>query len=119
MLPYTPLHYLLMEPATGYPDVLVMTSGNISEEPIAFDDQEARNRLAGIADCFLMNNRPIHMRTDDSVFRVMEQEVYPIRRARGYAPNPILLKHEIPQILAAGAQLKNTFCLTRNRYAFH
>ncbi len=118
MLPYTPLHFLLMEPALAYPDVLVMTSGNISDEPIAFEDKEARKRLAGIADCFLMNNRPIHMRTDDSVFRVVDNEVYPIRRARGYAPEPILLKEDLPQILATGAQLKNTFCLTRDRYAF-
>jgi hydrogenase maturation protein HypF len=118
MLPYTPLHLLLMEPAPGYPDVLVMTSGNISDEPIAYDDEEARNRLSGIADSFLMNDRPIHMRIDDSVFRVVDKKQYPIRRARGYAPNPILLMHDIPQILATGAQLKNTFCLTRNRYAF-
>jgi hydrogenase maturation protein HypF len=118
MLPYTPLHHLLMEPAPGYPDVLVMTSGNISDEPIAYDNDEARNRLSKMADCSLMNNRPIHMRIDDSVFRVVGEKEYSIRRARGYAPNPIQLKHDVPQILSTGAQLKNTFCLTRDRYAF-
>ena len=118
MLPYTPLHLLLLEPAPGYPEVLVMTSGNLSEEPIAFDDSDAETRLSGIADGFLTHDRPIHMRVDDSVLRVVNGAPYFIRRARGYAPDPLLLDETLPQILGAGAELKNSFCLTRNNYAF-
>jgi hydrogenase maturation protein HypF len=118
MLPYTPLHELLLEPAQGFPAALVMTSGNISEEPIATGNEEARERLGGLADGFLLHNRPIRTRCDDSVVRSFEGGVYPLRRARGYAPYPIHLAWEGPSILAAGAELKNTFCLTRGRYAF-
>ncbi len=118
MLPYTPLHLLLLEPAPGFPEVLVMTSGNLSEEPIAYRDEEAFERLAGIADGFLWHDRPIHMRLDDSVYRMVGDRPYPLRRARGYAPNSIALALPVPPILAAGAELKNTFCLTRERYAF-
>jgi hydrogenase maturation protein HypF len=128
MLPYTPLHYLLLERQPGYPEALVMTSGNLSEEPIATDNSEARERLASLADAFLMHNREIHTRCDDSVMRVLNPSqissnrhhtsMYPLRRARGYAPFPIRLPWKLTSILATGAELKNTFCLTRDHYAF-
>jgi hydrogenase maturation protein HypF len=118
MLPYTPLHYLLLEPDEGYPDVLVMTSGNLSDEPIAYDDEDARARLSAIADGFLVHNRDIHMRVDDSVVRLVEQKPYFMRRSRGYAPDPIILNDKVPEMLACGAELKNTFCLSRDNYAF-
>lgn len=115
MLPYTPLHHLLLRDG----DVpLVMTSGNLSEEPIAADNEEALRRLAGIADYFLMHNRPIHSRYDDSVAMVVDGTVQVLRRARGYAPNPVQLPFEAPRVLATGAQTKNTFCLTRGHHAF-
>ncbi|MHC1741243.1 MAG: carbamoyltransferase HypF [Anaerolineaceae bacterium] len=118
MLPYTPLHLLLLEPEPGFPLALVMTSGNFSEEPVAFEDAEALSRLSTIADGFLLNDRPIHMRVDDSVLRVVNGRPYPIRRSRGYAPQAIHLSAQIEQTLACGAELKNTFCLTREDYAF-
>ncbi len=118
MLPYTPLHWLLLDPAEDFPHALVMTSGNRSEEPIAYRDEEARQRLGDIADAFLMNDRPIHMRTDDSVLNLSAGRPYFFRRARGSAPQPVNLPLEIPSLLAAGAELKNTFCLTRDSYAF-
>jgi hydrogenase maturation protein HypF len=126
MLPYTPLHLLLLEPEVGYPEVLVMTSGNLSEEPIAYEDADAQARLANIADGFLTHDRPIHMRVDDSVLRVIQGEPhslngapYFIRRARGYAPDPLFfISDRFPHILGAGSELKNTFCLTRDNYAF-
>ena len=140
MLPYTPLHYLLFAGqntrlASGtHTDIvlppLVMTSGNLSEEPIATDNQEARTRLASLADAFLMHNRPINTRCDDSVARVLPQKHAAgengnaeidmpvlLRRARGYSPSPILLPFESPPLLAVGPELKNTFCLLRDRYA--
>lgn len=118
MLPYTPLHYLLLEKYEGFPQALVMTSGNLSEEPIATNNNEARERLASLADAFLMHNRDIHIRCDDSVVRVFEEEIYPIRRSRGYAPFPVKLPWEAPPLLAAGSELKNTFCITNKNYAF-
>ena len=118
MLPYTPLHYLLLEPGPNMPGVLVMTSGNLSEEPIAYTDQDALSRLAGIVDGFLLHNRPVHMRMDDSVVRVIQNHSYPIRRSRGYAPDSIHLIKNSPPLLATGAELKNTFCLARDHYAF-
>jgi hydrogenase maturation protein HypF len=114
MLPYTPLHHLLMRDI-GIP--LVMTSGNLSEEPIAKDNDEALRRLGGIADYFLLHDRDIYARYDDSVC-IVEREPQTVRRARGYAPYPIKLGFEAKQILACGAELKNTFCLTRGRDAF-
>jgi len=95
-----------------------MTSGNLAEEPILRENDAARDKLSEIADVFLMHNRPIHRRIDDSVLTIMDDQPYLIRRARGYAPNPIRLKEPLPQVLAAGPQMKNTFCLTRDRYAF-
>lgn len=118
MLPYTPLHLLLLEPEAGYPDLLVMTSGNMSDEPIAYIDEDGIKRLQPIADAFLNHNRPIHMRVDDSVVREERGKIYPIRRARGYAPDAVTLSQDVPQVLATGALLKNTFCLTRDKYAF-
>ncbi len=118
MLAYTPLHLLLMEPGEGFPDALVMTSGNLSEEPIAYKDTDAIERLSPLADGFLLHDRPIHMRVDDSVARVVRGQPCLIRRARGYAPDPLQLPVDMPPLLATGAELKNTFCLTRERYAF-
>ncbi len=118
MLPYTPLHNLLLEPGEGFPDLLVMTSGNISDEPIAYQDTDASNRLAPIADAFLNHNRPIHMRIDDSVNRIIDSRPYILRRSRGYAPSSFLFPYPGDSILATGAELKNTFCLTRENQAF-
>ncbi len=118
MLPYTPLHYLLLEPGDGAPPALVMTSGNYSEEPIATHNGEALERLAGLADAFLLHNRDIHTRCDDSVVRVFRGAELPLRRSRGYAPYPVHLPFEARQILAVGGELKNTFCLAKARYAF-
>jgi hydrogenase maturation protein HypF len=118
VLPYTPLHYLLLEPSRSFPLALVMTSGNYSEEPIATDNDEALERLDGLADAFLLHDRDIHARCDDSVTRIFSGSELPIRRSRGYAPYPVHLPFEIKQVLAVGAELKNTFCITRDRYAF-
>ncbi len=96
MLAYTPLHLLLTEPEDGFPDLLVMTSGNISDEPIAYQDDDAHDRLSSLADAFLLHSRPIHIRVDDSVVRIENKQVYLLRRARGYAPDPIILNREIP-----------------------
>jgi hydrogenase maturation protein HypF len=118
MLPYTPLHHLLLEKESGYPKILVMTSGNLSEEPIAFTDDDARNRLSTIAGGFLMHNREINIRTDDSVVRLFRDQFYPIRRARGYAPSPLHLPRSVSPILGVGAELNNTVTLAREDYAF-
>ncbi len=184
MLPYTPLHYLLfanpdLRPSTFDLPPLVMTSGNLSEEPIATYNDEARERLSQLTDAFLFHNRDIHIRCDDSVVRVFEQgggqvgrytgrqvdrytstqvhtetndqsaihsvspnpyplspnsyplspssypssrlplsRIYPIRRSRGYSPFPVKLPFDVPQLLATGSELKNTFCLTNKNYAF-
>ena len=117
MLPYTPLHHLLMLAVGDMP--LVMTSGNRSDEPIAYQDGEALERLAGIADLFLVHDRPIHVRCDDSVTRVVDGSELPVRRSRGYAPRPVVLPVECPRpILATGGQLKVTFALGRGNQAF-
>ena len=115
MLPYTPLHYALL--AHGFL-ALVMTSGNLSEEPIAIDNADAFGRLADIADFFLIHNRDIYLRSDDSIVRHAAEKTRFIRRSRGYVPVPIFLKDEMPPVLALGADLKNTICLTRGREAF-
>ncbi|MFO8143512.1 MAG: carbamoyltransferase HypF [Dehalococcoidales bacterium] len=114
MLPYTPLHHILLSD-TGLP--LVMTSGNLSEEPIAKDNDEALLRLKDIADYFLIHNRDIYARYDDSVYFV-DVVPRPIRRARGYAPYPVFLPFKADQTLACGAEEKNTFCLAKDEHAF-
>jgi hydrogenase maturation protein HypF len=113
-LPYTPLHHLLF---AGPIDCLVMTSGNISEEPIVIHNEEAVAKLSPLADLLLTHNRNIFMRVDDSVTRVFEGAPRVLRRARGYAPSAIRLAHQVPEVLATGAELKNTFCITKGRYA--
>jgi hydrogenase maturation protein HypF len=116
MLPYTPLHHLLCQ-AVGGP--IVLTSGNVSEEPIAYQDDDAIERLGGIADFFLTHDRPIHTRTDDSVVRVFGGREMPLRRSRGYAPAPLTLPLAARRpILSCGAELKSTFCLARDTSAF-
>ena len=116
MLPYSPLHHLLLKDLDR---PLVMTSGNVSDEPICFGDEQAVSRLGRIADYFLIHDRRIHMRTDDSVTRVHDGCEIVLRRSRGYAPEPFKTAHKFQtQILACGAELKNTFCLTRDYYAF-
>lgn len=123
MLPYTPLHYLIF--GSPYQDnnpadfvALVMTSGNLSEEPICMDNKEAMTRLKGIADYFLLHNRDIYLRCDDSIVRVLLNDIMPIRRSRGFVPMPVILKHELLPVLGCGAELKNTLCLTKGRNAF-
>ena len=115
---HIPLHYLLLEKTDGSPDALVMTSGKLSEEPIATDKNEARERLASLADAFLMHDRDIYIRCDDSVVRVHESEIYPIPCSRGYFPFPVKLPWEVSQSLAVEPELKNTFCITNKNYAF-
>ncbi len=119
MLPYSALHHLLLE-EVGVP--LIMTSGNRSDEPIAYDDTDALARLAGIADFFLLHNRPIHVRTDDSVTRVVVlgnvRKSVVLRRSRGYVPGKLDLPVESPHLVACGAELKNTFCVARGRSAW-
>lgn len=116
MLPYTPLHHLLFEESPGY-DALVMTSGNLSEEPIVSRNEDAWPRLKTLAGHFLLHNREIQMRVDDSVVRSFEEREYPVRRSRGFAPEPIDLGMPVREILACGGELKNTLCLTKDHYA--
>ncbi|HEY0449969.1 carbamoyltransferase HypF [Actinophytocola sp.] len=116
MLPYTPMHHLLLR-AVNAP--IVLTSGNVSDEPIAYTDDDARRRLGGIAEGFLTHDRPIHIRTDDSVVRPFRGRESVLRRSRGYVPEPVTLRWPAPRpILACGAELKNTFCLAKDRHAF-
>ncbi len=124
MLPYTPLHHLLLnqtDPVLArepVPPVLVMTSGNFCEEPIATDNGDALERLSPLADAFLLHDRDIHVRCDDSVVKIHKDEALYLRRSRGYAPYPVPLPFEVRPTLAVGGELKNTFCLARDRYAF-
>ena len=124
MLPYTPLHHLLLnqtDPTLAQqaaPLVLVMTSGNLSEEPIMISNETAQENLAPLADAFLMHNRKIQIRCDDSVVRVDSHSPIFLRRSRSYAPYPVSLSFDSQPTLAVGGELKNTFCLTRDRYAF-
>ncbi len=126
MLPYTPLHYLLMD--QGF-EALVMTSGNLSDEPICIDNDEAAARigvngpLGPVCDVMLLHDRPIHLRADDSVARVAGGALRLVRRSRGYAPSPLFLAPALapegcPPVMAVGAHLKNTLCLLRGREAF-
>ncbi len=114
MVPYTALHHLLTR-AVARP--LVLTSGNVSDEPIAYRDEDALDRLGGIADAFLVHDRAIHIRTDDSVARVFRGRAMLQRRSRGYVPQPLTAKFNRP-VLACGAELKNTFCLAKRHHAF-
>jgi hydrogenase maturation protein HypF len=116
MLAYAPLHHLLLGDA-GIP--LVMTSGNNSDEPIAYRDEEALEQLGEIADYFLVHDRPIHMRCDDSVVRVVDGNIYQIRRSRGYAPAPLGVAEGFGRhTVACGGELKNTFCVAKERHVF-
>ncbi len=115
MLPYTPLHHLLFDGAPYA--TLVMTSGNMSEEPIVSVNREAGPRLRGLADYFLLHNREIQARVDDSVVQVFEGREYPVRQSRGYAPEPVDLGRPVREIVACGGELKSTLCLTKDRYA--
>jgi hydrogenase maturation protein HypF len=115
MLPYTPLHYLLLKQNLK---ALVMTSGNLSEEPIAIDNADAFARLKNIADFFLMHDREIYLRSDDSVVKRIGNAMRFFRRSRGYVPIPVFLKENVRSVLAVGAELKNTICLTRENCAF-
>jgi hydrogenase maturation protein HypF len=115
MLPYTPLHHLLLD--HGF-EALVMTSANLSEEPICIDNQEAFQRLQGIADFYLVHNRDIYLRSDDSIVQRVSGHTRQIRRSRGFVPIPIFLKEPLSPILACGGELKNTICLTKDNRAF-
>jgi hydrogenase maturation protein HypF len=115
MLPYAPLHHLLLD--FGFA-ALVMTSANLSEEPIAIGNDEAFSRLGNIADDFLIHNRDILLRSDDSIVCSSAGHMRSIRRSRGYVPVPVFLKDDLPSVLACGAELKNTICLTRGKQAF-
>ena len=122
MLPYSPLHHLLFDAVPGRstrtPLALVMTSGNLSDEPICYDDREARRRLSTIADTWLVHDRPIHVPCDDSVVRIESGDQLPVRRSRGYAPLPIPMPFEVPSMLATGGELKNTFCVASGHHAW-
>ena len=128
MLPYTPLHYLLFSEGDHFPDnslqVLVMTSANFSGNPILTDNQQVRDLLGSIADAFLFHDRIIQIHCDDSVARILpgdlspEPGLYPIRRSRGFTPEPLATPFEKGSVLALGGELKSTFCMTKNNYVF-
>lgn len=115
MLPYTPLHYLLLNDG---PDSLIMTSANLSDLPILYQNEQALEGLSGIADYFLLHNRDIETRCDDSLMWVVDGKEYPVRRSRGYAPFPLTLAKAEGMLLACGAEQKASFTLTKGRYAF-
>lgn len=115
MLPYTPLHYLLFGDDL---DMLVMTSANLSDTPILFKNAEALEKLQGIADGFLLHDREIQTRCDDSLCWVLEGREYPARRSRGYVPSPLRMEGTLQSILACGAEQKASFCLSKGSYVF-
>jgi len=116
MLPYTPLHYLMMDALGGRP--LVMTSANPGGEPLVIANDEAENRLSEIADAIVTHNRDILIRVDDSVVRHDLSGPTVLRSARGFTPRPITLRQDTPSVLGLGAYLKNTICLTRTHHAY-
>ncbi|MBQ0026066.1 MAG: carbamoyltransferase HypF, partial [Lachnospiraceae bacterium] len=115
MLPYTPVHYLICDAGI---DAMIMTSANISDLPIVYKNDEALDALSGIADGFLINNREIHVRCDDSLTYVYDGDFYPVRRSRGFVPYPVIMQHDMPQLLACGAEQKASFTLSKGNYAF-
>ena len=115
LLPYTPLHRLLLSRVAR---PLVMTSGNVTEEPIAIGNDEALSRLRGIADLFLLHDREVVQRSDDSVVRRVGRSVYPIRRARGFVPAPVALRRSFPDVAGLGGELKGTFCIVKGDAAY-
>jgi hydrogenase maturation protein HypF len=114
-LPYSPLHLLLLSRVAR---PLVMSSGNVSDEPIAIGNDEALSRLRGIADLFLLHDREVVQRSDDSVVRRVGRGIYPIRRARGFVPAPVTLRRSFPDVAGLGGELKNTFCLVKGDAAY-
>ncbi len=121
MLAHTPLHYLLFFPGLAEGQSiksLVMTSGNIADEPIEIENNAATNNLKGICDYFLIHNRDIYNRMDDSIVCVMDNKPVVLRRGRGYSPMPFLVHKKMKNILSVGAELKSTFCITKNKFAF-
>ena len=116
MLPYAPLHHLLFD--AGAPDIIVMTSGNVADEPICTDAEEAEERLRPLADLLVHHDRRIHIACDDSVVRAAEGTTQPVRRSRGYAPLPVGLPLDAPPLLAVGGELKTTIAVAQGRHAW-
>jgi len=122
LLPYSPVHHLLLSQGSGgrqpVPHTLVMTSANVSDEPLCFDDADAAGRLSLLADAVLTHDRPIQVPCDDSVVRVADDGEQPVRRSRGYAPLPVPVGRALPPVLAVGGELKNSCCVTAGDSAF-
>jgi len=116
MLPYSPLHEIIFN--TGNLNVLVLTSANISEEPICYENDDCLEQMNHIADCYLFHNREIYIRCDDSVVQIMKEKTLFLRRSRGYSPRPIILSKPGQSVLAVGGHLKNAICLTKDNFAF-